>query len=54
MAQLGYQHVWKSFPQLGEKCQICARTRTPENEALECMKPETLDIKKFMEQYELL
>jgi len=46
---LGYQHQWKTFPQLGERCQICSRVRTPENEALECLKPELLDIGLYKE-----
>ena len=49
---LGFQHTWKKFPDLPERCQTCARIRTPENEALECMKPaEPLNISLYADEH---
>jgi len=45
---LGYQHDFRKYPDLPERCIICARLRTPENEQLECVKPEPPLSREYM------
>ena len=48
---LGYQHQWRKFPDLDDRCIICSRKRTPDNEALECLKPETFDLQLYLDTH---